>query len=125
MNSFFFPVTHPKQIPKILFNRQLCFSLPNNQLIEILFVAMRRLITLTLTLTLILFFSAHLFAQGTIYGIVVDSLTQEPLPMATVYVNGTTQGTATDNDGRFELGTCRSLLLLCSVMWDISLRPWI
>ena len=73
-------------------------------MIEILFVAMRRLITLTLTLTLILFFPAHLFAQGTIYGIVVDSLTQEPLPMATVYVNGTTQGTATDNDGRFELG---------------------
>ena len=44
-----------------------------------------------------------LFGQSTIRGIVVDSLTQEPLAFATVYVNGTTQGTSTDADGRFEL----------------------
>ena len=62
---------------------------------------MRRLITLTLTL--MLFLPLQLYAQGTIRGIVVDSLTQEPLPMATVYINGTTQGTTTGNDGRFEL----------------------
>ena len=49
------------------------------------------------------FVPAVLFAQSTIRGIVVDSLTNEPLPSATVYVNGTTQGTTTDNDGRFEL----------------------
>lgn len=65
------------------------------------FVAMRRLITLSLTL--LFFLPAHLFGQSTIRGIVIDSLTQEPLPLATVYVNGTTQGTTTDNDGRFEL----------------------
>ena len=46
---------------------------------------------------------AFLLGQKTITGIVLDSLTQEPLPMATVYVNGTTQGTTTDSDGRFEL----------------------
>ena len=40
---------------------------------------------------------------GTIRGIVVDSLTQQPLPSATVYINGTTHGTTTDADGRFEL----------------------
>ena len=62
---------------------------------------MRRLFTLTLSL--ILFLPAHLFAQSTIRGIVFDSLTLEPLPMATVYINGTTQGTTTDNNGRFEL----------------------
>lgn len=50
-----------------------------------------------------LFLPLQLYAQGTIRGIVIDSLTQEPLPMATVYINGTTQGTTTDNDGRFEL----------------------
>ena len=49
------------------------------------------------------FVPAALFAQVTIRGTVVDSLTQEPLPVATVYVNGTTHGTSTDNDGRFEL----------------------
>ena len=44
-----------------------------------------------------------LFGQSTVTGVVLDSLTQEPLPMATVYVNGTTLGTTTDSDGRFEL----------------------
>ena len=62
---------------------------------------MRRLITITLTLLVLL--PACLFGQSTIRGVVVDSLTQEPLASATVYVNGTTQGTGTDNDGRFEL----------------------
>ena len=62
---------------------------------------MRRLITLTLFL--LTFLPTSLFGQSTIRGIVIDSLTQEPLPLATVYVNGTTQGTTTDNDGRFEL----------------------
>ena len=61
---------------------------------------MRRLITLTLLLALM---PVALSGQSTIRGIVTDSLIQEPLPMATVYVNGTTQGTTTDNDGRFEL----------------------
>ena len=63
---------------------------------------MRRL--MALTLTLIIFLPACLFGQSTVRGIVIDSLTQEPLPMATVYVNGTSQGTTTDKEGRFELG---------------------
>ena len=51
----------------------------------------------------LLLFSVSMYGQHTITGIVLDSLTQEPLPSATVYVNGTTLGTATDADGRFEL----------------------
>ncbi|MBR4793083.1 MAG: carboxypeptidase-like regulatory domain-containing protein [Bacteroidaceae bacterium] len=62
---------------------------------------MRRLIALTLTLLAIM--PAAVFGQSTIRGIVIDSLTREPMPLATVYVNGTTQGTSTDIDGRFEL----------------------
>ena len=62
---------------------------------------MRRLITLTLTLLVLL--PACMFGQSTVRGVVIDSLTQEPLAFATVYVNGTTQGTSTDADGRFEL----------------------
>lgn len=44
-----------------------------------------------------------LWGQNVIRGIVIDSLTREPLPSATVYINGTTHGTTTDADGRFEL----------------------
>ena len=43
------------------------------------------------------------WGQNVIRGTVVDDQTQEPLSSATVYVNGTTQGTTTDNDGHFEL----------------------
>lgn len=41
--------------------------------------------------------------QNTITGTVLDSLTQERLQYATVYINGTTKGTVTDADGHFEL----------------------
>ena len=47
--------------------------------------------------------SAIAWGQNVIRGTVVDGLTQEPLPSATVYINGTTHGTSTDPDGRFEL----------------------
>ena len=47
--------------------------------------------------------SAIVWGQNVIRGTVVDGLTQEPLPSATVYINGTTHGTSTDPDGRFEL----------------------
>lgn len=43
------------------------------------------------------------FGQSTISGIVFDSQTGEPMPFATVYLNGTTQGTITNKDGLFEL----------------------
>ena len=46
---------------------------------------------------------AILYGQNNITGYVVDSKTREPLPSATVYINGTTKGTTTDQDGRFEL----------------------
>ena len=60
-----------------------------------------------LLFALFLFIPTALSAQSTIRGIVIDSLTQKPMPSATVYVNGTTQGTTTDNDGRFELNDVR------------------
>lgn len=53
--------------------------------------------------SVLLLFPVALYSQHTITGVVLDSLTQEPMPSATVYVNGTTLGTATDADGRFEL----------------------
>ena len=44
-----------------------------------------------------------LFGQNTISGTVIDKSTQEPLPSATVYINGTTKGCITDAEGRFTL----------------------
>ena len=74
-----------------------------------LFIEMKKRIVLFYVMLLLQAVLVSAFAQynsnrgGIIRGIVVDSLTQEPLPSATVYINGTTQGTTTDNDGRFEL----------------------
>ena len=59
---------------------------------------MKILVSLALAL-----FPSFLFAQSTVSGIVLDSLTHELLPSATVYVNGTTKGTVTNSDGRFIL----------------------
>ena len=70
---------------------------------------MRKHLVLIFAMLLLQAVAVTVFAQynsktgDKIYGIVVDSLTQEPLPSATVYINGTTHGTATDNDGCFEL----------------------
>ena len=59
---------------------------------------MRRLFALILTS--LSFVSASLYGQGIITGVVTDSFTGEPLPNATVYVNGTTNGTTTNEDGQ-------------------------
>jgi len=59
---------------------------------------MKRLFLLLLALI-----PAYLFGQVTLSGIVVDSITNEPMPSATVYINGTTHGTVTDYKGHFEL----------------------
>ena len=62
---------------------------------------MRLIVSISLALLSAL--PVSLFGQDTVSGLVLDSLTSEPLPFATVYVNGTSKGTVTDTDGRFEL----------------------
>ncbi|OAV43108.1 carboxypeptidase-like regulatory domain-containing protein [Lewinella sp. 4G2] len=52
---------------------------------------------------LILFSLSSLSAQTILRGTVKDGATQEPVPFATVYIDGTTIGTNTDNDGAFSL----------------------
>jgi len=42
-------------------------------------------------------------AQGTVYGVVTDSLTGEALPGANVYLVGTGKGSATDLEGRYRI----------------------
>lgn len=53
---------------------------------------------------LILFFTQDLFSQFYIKGKVVDGETQQPLKGASVYINNSTKGTITDNNGEFQLG---------------------
>lgn len=56
------------------------------------------------TLVAITFLSLTAFAQtGTVRGTVIDGTTGEPLFMANVAIPGTTTGTSTDFDGKFEL----------------------
>ncbi len=57
------------------------------------------------TVVLLLFPATLLRAQntGTISGVVVDSLSREPIIGATVVVSGTTRGTSSDLDGRFSI----------------------
>lgn len=43
------------------------------------------------------------FGQSTVSGVVIDNRSGEPMPFATVYLNGTTKGSITNNDGLFEL----------------------
>ncbi|MDD4921183.1 MAG: carboxypeptidase-like regulatory domain-containing protein [Bacteroidales bacterium] len=58
---------------------------------------MKIFVTLLLNILLIL------FAQNNLKGIVFDKANHQPIPYATVYVNGTTNATYTDATGAFVL----------------------
>ncbi|PHN05677.1 carboxypeptidase-like regulatory domain-containing protein [Flavilitoribacter nigricans] len=58
-----------------------------------------------LNIILLLFGSVGLFGQTTISGEIKDGTTNEPLIGASILVKGTSEGTITDYDGRFELRT--------------------
>ena len=47
--------------------------------------------------------SAQQLAPTTLRGTITDADTRQPLPFANVYLNGTTRGTATDEQGRYTL----------------------
>lgn len=54
-------------------------------------------------LALCLSFCTCVSAQNTLTGRVLDSLSQEPVPFATVYLDGTSIGETTNDDGTFSL----------------------
>src|SRR5687768_14494163 len=56
-----------------------------------------------LVLLIIPMLAQHTFGQKTIYGTVIDANTREPLPYANVFVNNTTMGTVTNEDGKYRL----------------------
>lgn len=46
---------------------------------------------------------SFIFAQNSIRGIITEANTNKPIPSATVYINGTTKGTYTDDEGHFSI----------------------
>ncbi|HQK39941.1 MAG TPA: SusC/RagA family TonB-linked outer membrane protein, partial [Flavobacterium alvei] len=54
-------------------------------------------------LFLLLFLPFSILAQVTLSGVVVDSKTNQPIPGVNIVIQGTTNGTQTDFDGRFKL----------------------
>lgn len=70
----------------------------------------RRLLSGLSTVLLLLLFSVSAFPQApvkttTMRGVVVDSLTREPLPFTLVFLKGSDMGTQADENGRFEIVT--------------------
>ncbi|MDA3880823.1 MAG: TonB-dependent receptor [Prolixibacteraceae bacterium] len=55
------------------------------------------------TICFILFTSLSGFAKGVVSGIITDAGSNEPLPAASVYLEGTSTGTITNDDGRYYL----------------------
>ena len=51
----------------------------------------------------LLLVSSVAFAQKKVTGVAVDGTTNEPLPFITIQVKGTTQGTTSDMDGKYEI----------------------
>ena len=57
-----------------------------------------------------------LYAQNIVSGKIVDAVTSEPLPGVSIMVQGTTQGTASDQQGNFSLETTGKNALVFSFM---------
>ncbi|MGE5393695.1 MAG: carboxypeptidase-like regulatory domain-containing protein [Candidatus Saccharibacteria bacterium] len=62
---------------------------------------------LTATLLLLVLLPLHLFCQSRISGTVTDKQSKQPVDYASVYINGTTNGTLTDSLGNFHLDNVR------------------
>lgn len=75
---------------------------------------------LVFLLTLIMVCTLQLFAQNKVQGTVVDHSTGEPLIGVSISVEGTTQGTITDIDGRFTINASSGSTLKAVYMGYLS-----
>ena len=57
----------------------------------------------TFLLLIMLSTTFEAFSQHIIKGVVIDSISNEPLPFVSVFLKGTSTGTVTDNTGKFSL----------------------
>ncbi|MEG1574411.1 MAG: carboxypeptidase-like regulatory domain-containing protein, partial [Bacteroidales bacterium] len=66
----------------------------------------KRFIYIFTVLITLLLLSSGLYGQSTtVSGIVIDSLTNEPLPFISTYFRGTQAGVTTDEEGGFSIKT--------------------
>ena len=59
-------------------------------------------------LFLLLLLPATILAQSSLDGVVLDSKTKQPVPGVNVIIDGTTNGTSTDFDGKFKLSNLKN-----------------
>lgn len=64
---------------------------------------MRIFYTKELIFFIFFIFAANIYGQGTIQGVVTDSLTNDPLVGANIYLSGTSIGTAVNNEGEYRI----------------------
>jgi hypothetical protein len=62
---------------------------------------------------LILNIPLFVYSQNNLKGIVLDSINHQPVPFATVYINGTSKGTYTDSSGNFNI---KNVITPCQVI---------
>ncbi|MEL7377371.1 MAG: carboxypeptidase-like regulatory domain-containing protein, partial [Bacteroidota bacterium] len=84
----------------------------------------KRSLILKLLLPILLGLPTKLPAQDTLSGRVVDSTSMNPLPFVTVYFDGTTVGSVTDEDGRFVLPLDRIQLPALLSVSQIGFEGW-
>lgn len=68
--------------------------------------------------------SNFLPAQATLSGTVIEANTNEPVPFATVYFDGTTNGQTTDEQGGFSLDLADISLPASLVVSHVGYEPW-
>jgi len=64
---------------------------------------MQTLIKSVLLILFSIFIQFHIFGQGTIRGTIIDDITGETVPFATVFIQETSTGTTSDLDGAYSL----------------------
>ena len=63
-------------------------------------------------LAILLCFSSFIYGQNKLKGLVLDEKSKAPVSFATVYINGTTKGTVTDENGNFTIANVSTPCLL-------------
>ncbi|NNL79820.1 MAG: SusC/RagA family TonB-linked outer membrane protein, partial [Flavobacteriaceae bacterium] len=69
---------------------------------------------------LLMFFPVVLLGQATVSGTVTEQATAQPLPGVNVIIKGTSQGTATDFDGNYQLSVSNGDVLVFSYVGFVS-----
>jgi len=73
-------------------------------------------------LFLLLFLPFSALAQGTLVGTVLDSKSNQPIPGVNVVIQGATNGTSTDFDGKFKLNKVKKGSKIVFLLLDTKIQ---